>query len=548
MVMGLTREKAAAALLLGSLAVAACASNDELLEQPLPDPGLSARALYLRASLDVRGARPSAAELEQLEQSPDQLNSMLAALLDDPRFGSRAAAVFAPALRTRRDRYRFGAEDYGLPSEQNAALQQAFSEEALNLIHYIAVTDRPFSEILTADYTIVAPILTQVWPLATEAEQPSAGLPEATQLARYQDGRPAAGVLATNSFFWRHTSTVQNANRGRSNAISRAFLCEDYLDRPIDFPKDVDLTDSEGIAEAIKTNPGCQACHATLDPFASHLWGFMQPVEDAPSWSFYHPENELSWQTETAAVPAFFGKPTAGSLRALALAIAGDERFVACTTRRMYEAFLGRPAALADEGQLAFHREAFLASGLSLKALVLSLFNDAAYRGQARSSTFGGTPEPVDAKLVSPQLLGSSLYDLSGYRMSYGGRDLISVDYGLRALAGGSERGASASPSLGRALVHRRLAEGAAQAVISQATPSSRIGALLSDADLAAQPSPETLVALLFEVQSVRPEADGEQVQALLSLWDAVASQQDAQAAWTALLTAVFSDPSLAVY
>ena len=536
----------AAASLCALSALAACQS-DEGEPAPLPDAGLSAQQFYVRASLDVRGVRPTTAELSQLAQAPASLDGMLAALVDDPRFGGRVADIFAPALRTRRDNYRFGTDNFDLPEEQEAALQRAFSEEAVNIVHFVAVNDRPFSEVLTADYTVVDPMLLTLWPLEADANQPG-GLPDNTQLAHYTDGRPRAGVLATNSFFWRHTSTVQNANRGRTNAISRAFLCEDYLERPIDFPKDVDLTDSEGIAEAIRTNPGCQACHATLDPFASHLWGFMQLSDDAYSWSVYHPEAELMWMDETGASPAYFGKPTGGTLTGLAQAVAADERFVACTTRRIYEAFLGRPAALADEGQLALHREAFVTSELSLKALVRSLLHDPAYRGQTRTSSFGGIPEAVDLKLVSPSLLTTSLADLSGYRMLGGGRELTGVDYGLRALAGGSERGASATPSLGRAMVHRRLAEGSALALVAQATPGSRVHALLSGSDFSVKPESALVAALIFEVQSEVVPPDADQVTALLALWDDIAAIEDPQDAWAALLTAIFSDPALAVY
>ena len=535
--------------LLSLLALAACESKDDVTPAaPVAlDRGLTAQQFYVRASLDVRGVRPTSAELTQLAANPMQLDGMLAALVDDPRFGNRVREIFAPALRTRRDQYRFGTSDYGLPEDQEVVLQRAYAEETLNIMHYVAVADHPFSEVLTADYTIVDPILLSLWPLAADAAQPD-GLPENTRYAHYTDGRPAAGVLATNSFYWRHTSTVQNANRGRTNAISRAFLCEDYLDRPIDFPKDVDLTDSEGIAQAISTNPGCQACHATLDPFAAHLWGFMQLSDDTANWSRYHPENELLWAEEVGAAPAYFGTPTSGSLTNLSQAIAADERFVACTTRRIYEAFLGRPATLADEGQLAQHREAFLASELSIKALVRSLLTDPAYRGQTRVSRFGGSPAPVALKLVSPALLSTSLADLSGYHMTLAGRELTAVDYGLRALAGGSERGPSASPSLGRAMVMRRLAEGSAMALVAQAGGGSRVQLLLQGSDMSAKPDAATVAAVVYEVQSVAVDTSSDEVQTLLSLWDAVAAEEDAKTAWTAMLTAIFADPSLAVY
>ena len=50
-------------------------------------------------------------------------------------------------------------------------------------------------------------------------------------MARYQDGRPAAGVLATNGLWWRYRSTASNANRKRANQASRILLCQDYLVR-----------------------------------------------------------------------------------------------------------------------------------------------------------------------------------------------------------------------------------------------------------------------------------------------------------------------------
>ena len=255
------------------------------------------------------------------------------------------------------------------------------------------------------------------------------------------------------------------------------------MERPIDFPQGVDLTDTEAIDSAIRDNPGCQACHATLDPFASHLWGFMYLSEEVQGWLTYQPQNERMWADETAAEPAFFGAPTSGTLDTLAVEIASDERFVSCAVQRVFEGLMDRDAAIEDEGQLAAHREAFLDSGLSLKELVRSVLNDPAYRGQTRLSDFGATPDGVRRKLVSPELLTSSIADLTGYRLAFARRDATDVDYLVRALAGGSESGPASSPSLGHALVHRRIAEGAARALVDlplqgQAITTSRVGEL----------------------------------------------------------------------
>jgi hypothetical protein len=540
-------------LVAASALAASCKGKHEqqdITEPPLPptvEQGLGARAVFVRASLDVRGARPSAQELEALAAAPEKLEEMIAALTADPRLGSRVASIFADALRTRQDRYLFDATMYGLEANRNGELQRAIAEEAPSIVQYVTVKDAPFSEILTAKYTVVDPVLLQVWPLSKEPTQP-ADLPEGKMLARYNDGRPAAGVLSTNSFFWRHRSTVENANRGRANAISRAFLCKDYLDRPIDFPKDVNLTDTESIHQAIKTNSACQACHSTLDPLASHLWGFMHPTDDVLAHSLYHPASEKMYLSQTQAMPAYFGVPTSGRLDGLGYAISKDDRFVTCTVKRVYESFLARNAALADEGQLAAHREAFLASGLSMKALVRSVLKDPAYRGISRVSDFGGKTEGVKIKLASPELLTASIADLSGFVLSVDGRVATEVDRGLRAFAGGSDRGALRTPSAGNVVVHRRLAEAAAQAIVDGRAPKSRLGLLVAKTDLAAAPTAEKVAALILETRSQTVAHDSVEVTSLLSLWNAVAAKSDATDAWSALLTALLADPTLATY
>lgn len=524
-------------------ALGACAEK----EPPASEAQVDARAILVRASLDFRGIRPTAAEIDAVLQDPTSLDATVDGFADDPRFGDRVKSLFADALRTRRDFYRFDASAYGIDYDRDPIFQAAIAEETLDIIAHVAVTDAPFTEILTADYTIVDPILLEAWPLEEVSPRP-VDLPEGRTMARYTDGRPSAGILSTTSLWWRHESTLDNANRGRSNALSRALLCEDYLDRPIDFPSDVDLTDLEAVQNAVQTNAGCTACHATLDPFASHLWGFMQQTEDAYAWARYQPANELGWKDVSRAAPAYFGAPTNGRIDTLAARIGRDERFVGCAVKRVYERLLGRSAELADDGQLALHREAFLASGLSLKALYRSVAADPAYRGLETKSAFGGVPAPASLKLAAPDLLASSLSDLSGYHLDVEGREAITVDAGLRAFAGGSDRGAIRTPSLGHALVHRRLAEASARWVADGAAPESRLGALLGE-DPTVGPSFETIAALVLEVRSQRLAPDAEDVIALGSIWDTVLVETGSGAeATAALLTALLSDPDLALY
>ena len=97
-----------------------------------------------------------------------------------------------------------------------------------------------------------------------------------------------------NTSWWRYTSTASNANRKRANAISRIFLCNDYLSRPIEFDRDLDLTDEDAVTDALQNDPACVNCHVSLDPLAGYLWGFWWFIDDNPAdMSSYHPEREL---------------------------------------------------------------------------------------------------------------------------------------------------------------------------------------------------------------------------------------------------------------
>lgn len=518
--------------------------DDGSTGEPMPpvDDPLDAVALLNRASLDLRGLRPSAEELAQVEADPAAVDGIIEGFVDDPAWAGRVKDIFAGAWRTRIDVY--DAPDGGYGGEQPPAYHTAVGEEVLDLIAYVAMNDLPFREILQSPDTFVDPLLVSLWPL----EQQAAGnewLPPGTVRARYTDGRPQAGVLSLNAVYWRHPSTVENANRGRTNALSQALLCQSYLDRPIDFPTDLDLTDSESIRQAIREVGACQACHATLDPFASYLWGFMYPNEPSTTYSV---AAERDWQIYTDTPPGFFGVP-GERLVDLGQQIADDERFISCTVRRVYEGMLGRDAVLQDEGALAEHREAFLASSLSLKALVRSILHDPSYRGVHWEPRFGGTPAPVPLKVAPVEVWSRSLTELSGYALEFGGRDGTRLDAAVRTLAGGSDRGDATDVSTGAVLVQRRLAEaGATWLVDNQGSSGGRLDEVLAGVDLEAAPSDATLVALVQGARAKTLDTDDPELVALAQLWTDAAAIDDARGAWIALLTAILADPDHLLY
>lgn len=539
-----------------ALLVVACDESAPPGEPSTPLPtdvpqGLDAREILVRASLDVRGIRPTQDELARIEADDGELETILDEMVLDPRLGDQVGTIFAEALRVRGD---LSVALAGLGESESVPFAVAANEQAVNLVRYVATTDRPFTEILTSETAIVDPALLVDFdgdrPNPFRVIDPQPGdLPAGTVMARYYDKRPASGVIGAFSFWWRFSSTIGNAQRGRANALSRGLLCEDYLDRPIDFPTDLPLTDSTLIAEAINNVDACQACHATLDPFASHLWGLFTLSGDSElQWDQreYAADNETAWMGTTGVSPGYFGAPSSNGIGALATAMANDPRFVSCSVRRVYEAFLGRPAVLADEGQLEIHREVFIDSGLSMRSLVRSVLDDPAYRGRAERSELGGEPEPVLSKLATPEVLASSLSDLSGYSFILDGRRAVRTDAGLRTIAGASDAGASRDPSPGRVLVHRRFAEASARALVKSGDASS---SLLAGIDLSREPTADEVALLILRVRSRQFDPEAADVAALLALWREVAVLSSSnEEAWSALLTALFADPDLAIY
>lgn len=536
-------------LLVAALALAGCSGDEGDGGAAESDrDALTPTELLTRASLDLRGVRPSADELETVRREPERVDEVIAGFVDHPAFGERMKDVFAGAWRTRIDLYPL--PELGYAGEFEDPRHAAIGEEPLDLIAYIALNDLPFTHLLTSTETFVDPALVEMWPLEVVEGPADERLPEGVVRARYTDGRPLAGVLSMNSVFWRHSSTVENANRGRANALSQALLCQSYLDRPIDFPTDLDLTDSESIRNAIAENPACQGCHSTLDPLASYMWGYIYPEPDLPEPT-YSVDQERAWQVHTGAAPGYYGQ-SGERMVDLAAHIAGDERFVACTVRRVYEGMMGRKATLEDEGALAVHREAFLEGELSLRALARSIVQDPSYRGETWTPRFGGAPKPVHEKVAPVGVLGRSLASLSGYELRLAGRPATELDVALRRLAGGSDRGDATNVSTGAVLVQRRLAEaGASHAVTAALEGRPGGGALdgfLAGADLSQAPSAEQLAELVRIARSRRLATDDPELGALAGVWEDVASISDPTQAWIAVVTAVLADPDHLLY
>jgi hypothetical protein len=135
--------------------------------------------------------------------------------------------------------------------------------EPVELIAYVVRNNKPFQEILTADYTVVNWQSAQVYGI----DPKTVGL---TNPSAYYDFRPAKVQITrgTGKLDLPHSGVVSTPawlNRARARMTYKFFLATDLLavaERPID-PSSVTSTNPT------RDDPYCTSCHKIIDPVAS---------------------------------------------------------------------------------------------------------------------------------------------------------------------------------------------------------------------------------------------------------------------------------------
>lgn len=505
------------------------------------EEGRAALRVYSRASIDLRGVRPSYGEAQIVLGSPEALPERIDALADDGRLGQQVANLYAPTWGTRVDESDVQRLNLGMPDE--VTFLASVGEEPLRILRAVVDADLPWTDVVRAEWSMADDVLAERFPVDYPAGATG------WQQVRYTDGRPLAGVLSSSGMWWRYSSTFNNANRGRVNALSRIFLCKDYLSEQVAFPDDLDLTDEAAVRDAVRTNPACLTCHEDMDPIGAYLWGFYSEFDNDPvDWAYYHPDREHFWE-EFGVAPAYFGTPGT-DLDDLGRALASDPRFIDCVVRRSYGGLLQQEPGAADADALARHREAFLAGGVTLRALFRSLAQDTRYQDV--------DGEGAVAKLMTADTLASVVEDLTGYRFVSEGHDAFDQDYlGLRSMAGGGRSGSVNVPVPTPAMleVHERLAQGGAAYVVTHDLASPGSARLLDRIGAADTPDsdPEAFAAqvqaLYLRILGQDVAADSPEVEASTGLWSEVyALDGDPAAAWQAVVATLLRDPSFLVY
>lgn len=448
----------------------ACADDERL---PALDDIVQRDALstYRKATLQLSGRMPTADELQQLlDDGDDAMPELLASVMTEDAFFERLKEIFNDVLLT--DKYlefpsssinRLGRYDF--PRVRDWYLQQskedrrligaAIAREPLELIAYIVERDRPFTEILTAPYTVVNPFSAGLYETGTEFTDPTDPTEFRAAVIRYHRDDawhplPHAGILTRPMFLNRFPTTPTNRNRGRTRMILETFLATDIMefsDRP------VDPLASNGFANPVMEDPGCTVCHQVMDPIAGAFMRFQEfdhQGEYHPDIPWYGDVFSPGYGTEVMPPEQYDNAPAW-----LAQRIVADPRFPIAIARLMFHALTGqrvrpfpRDASAPDYeqllqrwqmqdavlGQLA---DGFVASNFNLKQLIADIVMTSYYR--ADTARVGLSPEEAlifadmgSARLLIPEVMARKLEAVTTLPWNrFDGERYLSYDYNI---------------------------------------------------------------------------------------------------------------------
>lgn len=529
--------------------LAACGAGPDL-EGPELDPV----ERLARASMILRGVRPSADELRAVAGTPALLEDHVDAWLDDPRFGATVRELHEHAWRTQSELLQLPASG-SLRAVEMSRLRASLLSAPARMAEEVVMRGLPYTDTVTADWFVADAVVAAAWPGVVGFDL---ARPDDWQPVWIDDGRPRAGLLSDSGLWMRFRSPNTNYNRQRANALSTALLCHDFLEVEASGEDGgVDLSDLAAAEDAIATVPACVACHQDLDGLA----GFFpfEPFWPVPEMVFPYPVydevHETEWQRMSGRPPSYFGLG-GGDLADLGRRIADDPRFAECAARRFYGWFAQLDPEDVPDDVARELGGVLVDSGFDGKAL-------------ARAAVLHPSLADDDRGVLTatPRQLGAMVEELTGFRWEadvdatccdadagssrYGTVDLSSDQYvGFDVVGGGFDGDAvltpARTPSVGGLAFQRRLAEHAAGHVIAQTRPA------LLDVDPDAADEGDVrraLVALHLRVLREDVARHSPEVDETWALWSAVhASTRSPRRAWGAVLVAMLRDVRAGTY
>jgi hypothetical protein len=386
------------------------------------------------------------------------------------------------------------------------------------------------------------------------------------QPTRYRDERPHAGILSDSFLFTRHSTTFSNKSRGRANMISNALLCFDFLAAEIPVDAGIDLADPDAVADAVRNNPACAACHTSLDPLAAHFAAFY-PIyvpSDLKQYPFgsYQPAFTSAF---SVAEPAYFGAPSR-DLRSLGRALAQDPRFAQCAARRFYSFYARVPLQDVPAALLSELERVLIESDMNARELAKAVVLSDGFRASHSHDPATAERLPGVRKLRPSQLAGA-IEALTGYRWRtrlpiavgdgpgvVGEVDLMDdAFFGFEVLAGGTDGNSVTRPSYTASATVALVLEGLAARAAEHVVASDFAIAPREQRRLLTVVEPDTrdeaslraqLVELQLRVFGERAQAGDPAIDDALQLYQEARSQpgSDGPRAWSLTLFALLQD------
>lgn len=346
---------------------------------------LEPRRLFRRATLSLAGRLPTEAELYILsQQGLKAIPNLLDEVLQEEAFFTRLREGFNDIFLT--VGYDDGAEsalsyehfsttrhwtqkhDLSHIADEKARTQarykladdyrQALLGEPMKLIEHIVRNDRPFTEIVTADYIMVTPYTSRGYGIYDELkdqfknpDDPFEYIPVKLKalVARTRNDDqesatgfyPHAGILSTFQYLRRYPTTETNRNRLRARMYMQHFLGIDALELAARVSDAAAVTAKYEIPTMQAAE--CVVCHKTLDPLAGMF-------QDYYKFEGVYGRRKGGWYQDMFAA-GFEGEELPAEERWRALAWLGertakDPRFAVAMVEHAYYLLFGRKVLL----------------------------------------------------------------------------------------------------------------------------------------------------------------------------------------------------------
>ena len=304
-----------------------------------------------KASLELTGKLPTERQVQfTAEHGQMGLEASLAEMMRDPRFYDRMIELYNDHFLT--DKYlgrenaielldeevwpnlRWFERKYPDDDAKAQVTNDSLAREPLELIAHVIRAERPFTEILTANYTM-ANGYSQL-SLIGLPDVPL-GIGENPESFREVSvpGIPHAGILTSAMFLNRFPTSDTNINRHRSRMTYWFFLDIDinaFGSRPVDASNDFGENPT-------LNNPDCTVCHTTMDPVAGLYMNWNESGEYSGEGDWFGPDYILP--------PGFNGEALPDGSRRKALQwfaqrLAQNPRFAQATLKMVFQGLTGQ--------------------------------------------------------------------------------------------------------------------------------------------------------------------------------------------------------------